>query len=138
MNNKRNSNGTRKQPHSQKPQLLAPHQQQFTTTSTHTMLNQHWSSRTYNDANRYDDNIRLKFLQPLKQHNHFVPRWILYITSNYLYSGGWSSFISSTFSAFSIENFSFSSYFLSFSCNYNINSFCFSFNGLSSCDQATP
>lgn len=34
------------------------------------LLNQRWSSRNYNDANRYDDDIRLKFLQPMKQADH--------------------------------------------------------------------
>lgn len=40
--------------------------------------------------------------------------------------------------SFKIEHFSYSSYFLSFSCNFKLEFFFFSFQGVSARDQATP
>ncbi|GBC46585.2 hypothetical protein RhiirA1_458311 [Rhizophagus irregularis] len=52
-----------------------------------------YSTRWIDGKALYYDSLHTT-LQPFNKPNgHYVPLWIVYITSNYLHSGGWSSLI---------------------------------------------
>lgn len=50
-------------------------------------------TRTRDQQNRYDDRLRIQYFGVQKPNDHFVPRWIIITTSNYLHAGGWTTFI---------------------------------------------
>lgn len=60
--------------------------------SQRTQLDHLWSYRSYNSSHHYDDSIRLLHLLPAGQIDVGPPRWVLWVSSNYLHTGGWSSF----------------------------------------------
>lgn len=81
-----------------------------------------WNTKVYNENNIYNDHIRLTGFQLPYHQPHYVPRWILYTTSNYLHANGWSSYISkySNFSYFYNEHFLLFDYYTSYICNFSL------------------
>lgn len=79
---------------------------------------------------RYDDRYRIAFLQSQRPNNHFVPKWIILITSNYLHAGGWTSFIQDCDDrqSFYTLNSLHLDYFILFSKFFNLGSHVLSFN----------
>lgn len=92
-------------------------------------LDRLWSYRSYNQNHRYDDTIRIRHLQCPKQQDPHAPRWILWVTSNYLHSGEWSSYCSCYFdrNSFILDHSSFISYFSFFMSFFNLDNCSISF-----------
>lgn len=45
---------------------------------------------TFDANHRFDDRLRIKLYQYQITDDHFIPIWIILITSNYLHAGGWN------------------------------------------------